>query len=445
MINPSHDRDWHPNSWRKFPIRQQPQYDQLDHLHQIEQQLRCKAGVVANQQTHQLLNSLQQAALGQQFVLQAGDCAEPFADADPEVSKHKYLNLMIMATWLELLINQPVVIIGRIAGQFSKPRSQLHEPSSLPNQPLIPVFRGDLVHSFATTPQARRPDPDRLLLGSYLSEIVARDLNVMATQLNRTDCLAALMNHIQASQHSSLHHALTARYNEPIDLSPQLPPLFFSHEALLLNYEQAFSRYSTQSGQYYNQGAHFLWLGNRTRHLGEAHIEYMRGIANPIGVKLGPSTTPAELKAYLKVLNPQQIPAKLTLILRFGRAQVRAKLHELIPVVTEHNIPVVWMMDPMHGQWTYTPSGQKTRYIEVMLAEVGEAMHTLKQFGEHLSGLHLETSHELVNECIYQADHHRLSPDNHLTPYTSQCDPRLNLTQVLDMIWQLFGDSAASH
>ena len=445
MTYPPHEHDWSLNSWRKLPIRQQPHYDQLDHLHQIEHQLNRKAAVVPTHQIQQLLNSLQRAALGQQFVLQAGDCAEPFADADPAVSKHKYLNLMLMATWLELLINQPVVIIGRIAGQFSKPRSQLYEHSSRPNQPSVPVFRGDLVHSFTATTQARRPDPDRLLLGSYLTEVIANDLRTMATKLNRVDCLAELMNHIQTSQLTSLHNALTNRYHEPIDLSPQLPDLFFSHEALLLNYEQALSHYSAQSQQYYNQGAHFLWLGNRTRHLGEAHIEYMRGIANPIGVKLGPATTPAELSCYLKVLNPQQIPAKLTLILRFGRHQVRAKLHELIPVVTEHKVPVVWMMDPMHGQWTYTPSGQKTRHIEVMIAEITEAIQTLKQFGHRLGGLHLETSYDQVNECIYQADHHLLSPETTLSPYTSQCDPRLNLTQVLDMMWQLFGHSAAAH
>lgn len=431
MSHPPHDGPWQPDSWRRFPSSQQPTYPDLDHLARIEAQLRQRPATITPPDAAALQDNLARAATGDTFILQAGDCAEPFADAVPVISQRKYNALMMLATWLELLIHQPVVTIGRIAGQFSKPRSQPYE-----RQPHaeLPAFRGDLVHSSAPSLASRTPDPDRLLLGSYLSEAIARDLWAASATASRTTSLTELMHCVQASRYHELHAALTTRYREPIELATTASPLYYSHEALLLPYEQALTH--RWHHQYYNQGAHFLWLGYRTRQIGAAHLEYLRGLANPLGIKLGADTTTSELRQYLHILSPDH--RTLVLILRMGQAQICAKLRELIPVVLDYAAPVVWMMDPMHGQYALTPSQQKTRYIDVMVTELSQAIHTLGEFGQHLGGLHLETTHEAVEECI---DHSSTAPTTSpLSPYTSQCDPRLNTSQALWLMWQVFGD-----
>lgn len=423
-----HDGQWQPDSWRRLPISQQPTYPNLDHLKHIEHRLRRRPGIVTPQHIGALKAQLKRAAAGDAFILQAGDCSEPFADAVPAISKRKYSALMMLATWLELLIHRPVITIGRIAGQFSKPRSQNYECSGHGE---LPAFRGDLVHSFPPTPASRIPDPDRLLLGSYLSEVIARDLEAEAATASLTTHLTQLMQCVQASRYHELQNALVARYRQPIELA-RVAPLYYSHEALLLPYEEALTH--RWQDRYYNQGAHFLWLGHRTRQIGQAHLEYLRGLANPLGIKLGANITPGELQQYLRILNPDH--HALTLILRLGRAQIKSKLRELIPVVLDHAAPVVWMIDPMHGQYVSTPSQQKTRYVDVMVAETGEAIHTLHEFDQHLGGLHLETTYAAVEECL---DHSGTPPPTGpLSPYTSQCDPRLAPSQALWLMWQVF-------
>lgn len=423
---------WHPGSWRVFPITQQPHYSDQAHLQRIEHALTLTDGVVSDQETMDLQRHLARAAAGEIFILQAGDCAERFDDVDPYICQQKFLSLMMMAVWCELWIGKPVVVVGRIAGQYGKPRSSLYE--RVDHNIQIPIFRGDLIHSHRPQATLRIPDPDRLWLAAHLSSVCAQDLRRFEGMMSVEMMMASLMKLITQEGGEKIQSALERRFVEPISLS-QLPPLYFSHEALILNYEEAMSHYSYEMDRYTNQSAHFLWLGYRTRSLAGAHVEFLRGIANPVGIKLGVQTTACDLAEYLKVLNGDRTPAKLTLIMRFGQDQLVKKLNKLVPVVVESGVPVVWLVDPMHGQGTSTASGQKTRFVEVMIEEVKLAAQTLEKFDCKLGGIHLETTYEQVAECVYQADG---EPPAVLSPYTSRCDPRLRTIQALDLITKAF-------
>ena len=425
-------RQWNPGSWRQYPVKQQPHYSSADELQRVEREISSLGAIVSHHKTVRLTKALGRAAAGEVFFLHAGDCAERFDHSPYLVSQQKYLGLMVMALYLELVVHKPVMVIGRMAGQFAKPRSQQFEDGD------VPIFRGDNVHQIQKTKAAREPNPERLRQGYHRAKIIAGDLELLDSQMSSEVFLAELWK-LKDQLSPEWGEKLESIYHGQLHIPSRPRPLFISHEALLLGYEQAMTH--PYDGLYYNHGAHLLWLGNRTRDLGGGHVEYVRGIANPVGIKLGPETTSAELEGYLAKLNPESIPGKLVLITRFGFHQAAEKLSELIGVVDKMAIPVLWFSDPMHGQVVLTEWGQKTRYVEDIQAELNRVSQVLVEHNHHLSGVHLETTHELVRECIWRHDPLERSS---LTPYTSACDPRLTITQALHVMSSLAYESGLS-
>lgn len=420
-------QQWNPGSWRRYPVKQQPHYPSADELQRVEREISSLGAIVSHHKTARLTQALSRAADGEVFFLHAGDCAERFEHSPYSVSQQKYLGLMMMALYLELIIHKPVMVIGRIGGQFAKPRSQLYEDGD------VPIFRGDNVHQLHKTKAAREPDPERLRQGYHQAKIIADDLELLDRQMSSEVFLAELLKCVSQlpseSAEAEWGERLQNIYHGELHIPSRPRPLFISHEALLLGYEQAMTH--PYDGLYYNHGAHFLWLGNRTRSLDGGHVEYLRGIANPVGIKLGPETTAGELEGYLTKLNPESTPGKLVLITRFGFHQAAEKLSELIGVVDKIGIPVLWFSDPMHGQVVLTEWGQKTRYVDDIQAELHLVSQILAEHNHHLSGIHLETTHERVRECIWR---HEPLEKSSLTPYTSACDPRLTITQALHVM-----------
>ncbi|MCY4380831.1 MAG: 3-deoxy-7-phosphoheptulonate synthase [Proteobacteria bacterium] len=432
----NHSQKWHPSQWRQFPARQQPEYPNPEALSAIEKQIATYPPLVAVEDIQALSTHLKLAEQGKAFILHAGDCAERFQDCDLATTNKKYLHLHVMATLLELQLAKPVTIIGRLAGQFAKPRSvnfsRVHYQET---RETLPVFRGDNVHSFQHSHQDRQPDPSRLVTGYYKAKQVLHDLNTLSSYYSYEVFLTELLLQIKSLPQKQQHELLLL-YQEKINLPEAPRPLYTSHEALLLGYEEALTKpwHHGEEQVYYNLSSHFLWLGHRTRYFGEAHMNYISGIANPVGIKIGPETTPEELATYLQRLNPEKISGKLTLITRMGSQAVVKQLTLLIPVVKRMDIPVLWLCDPMHGHATILASGQKTRFVPDMKREVALTHQLLQKHSCALGGIHLETTHEAVSECL---DEQCVPLPQSLSPYTSFCDPRLTFSQAMTVIRDL--------
>lgn len=381
---------------------------------------------------------LAEAAAGRRFLLQGGDCAERFQDCTPEAIEGKLRVLLQMSVALTHGGRKPVVRVGRIAGQFAKPRSK---PTELIQGRELPSYRGDLINGLEPDPASRRPDPGRMLEAYYHS--------------------AATLNHLRAltaSGFADLHHPerwelpggsgevpayrrTLDQVRESLDFLEALGGIqrdvleridfFTSHEALLLPYEEALTRWSGEEGGTYNLGAHTLWVGERTRQLDGAHLEYLRGLRNPLGVKVGPSATPDHLVALLDLLDPDREPGRITLISRFGATRIQAALPPLVAAVRATDHPVLWSCDPMHGNGVESASGLKTRDFAAILAELRLAFELHRAQGSHLGGVHIELTGEAVTECTGGTE--RLSEADLSKAYETGCDPRLNGTQSLEM------------
>lgn len=381
---------------------------------------------------------LAEAAAGRRFLLQGGDCAERFQDCTPEAIEGKLRVLLQMSVALTHGGRKPVVRVGRIAGQFAKPRSK---PTELVQGQELPSYRGDLINGLEPDPASRRPDPGRMLEAYYHS--------------------AATLNHLRAltaSGFADLHHPerwelpggsgevpayrrTLDQVRESLDFLEALGGIqrdvleridfFTSHEALLLPYEEALTRWSGEEGGTYNLGAHTLWVGERTRQLDGAHLEYLRGLRNPLGVKVGPSATPNHLIALLDLLDPDREPGRITLISRFGATHIQAALPPLVAAVRATDHPVLWSCDPMHGNGVESASGLKTRDFAAILAELRLAFELHRAQGSHLGGVHIELTGEAVTECTGGTE--RLSEADLSKAYETGCDPRLNDTQSLEM------------
>ena len=381
---------------------------------------------------------LAEAAAGRRFLLQGGDCAERFQDCTPEAIEGKLRVLLQMSVALTHGGRKPVVRVGRIAGQFAKPRSK---PMELVQGQELPSYRGDLINGLEPDPDHRRPDPGRMLEAYYHS--------------------AATLNHLRAltaSGFADLHHPerwelpggsgevpayrrTLDQVRESLDFLEALGGVqrdvleridfFTSHEALLLPYEEALTRWISEDQGYCNLGAHTLWVGERTRQLDGAHLEYLRGIRNPLGVKVGPSATPEHLVALLDLLDPDREPGRITLISRFGATRIQAALPPLVAAVRATGHPVLWSCDPMHGNGVESASGFKTRDFAAILTELRLAFELHRAQGSHLGGVHIELTGEAVTECTGGTE--RLSDADLAKAYETGCDPRLNGTQSLEM------------
>lgn len=370
---------WQPGTWRKFHARQQPVYRNTTHLDHIESKLSSLPPIIGHYEVDSSLDALADVANGKAMILHGGDCVEMFENINL-INVSQYAKLMLeISQILKRSLKKNIIIIGRVAGQFAKPRSNDMESR---HNVTLPIYRGDIVNSVDFSHEGRQADADRLL--------------------------------------DAYHHSLKAnQYLKQLKLYKQSKH-YISHEALLLNYEQCFTK--QHSGQYYNLSAHFLWIGNRTRSIIEAHIEYIRGIKNPIGIKIDANISNTELIALIDILNPYDVPGKLTLILRIGAHRIQQHLPKLIRAIKQHKKPVILMSDPMHGN-TIVKSGKKFRNINTILLELDYFIDILKAEDMHFGGVHLEMTNQEIIECIDE--------DNLTQKHYSNCDPRLNYKQSI--------------
>jgi len=434
--------DWSASSWRSKPILQQPTYEDQAHLNQVESTLATYPPLVFAAEARELRKQLGDVAMGKGFLLQGGDCAESFEEFNAPKIRDTFKVLLQMAIVLTFAGRCPVTKVARMAGQYAKPRSADLETI---NGVSLPSYRGDIINSFEFTEDARRPDPNRLLEAYHRSAATLNLLRAFAQggladlhQVNRWN-MAFLESNPLKDRYQDLAYRIqdTLSFMDVIGLNSENTPtlhetsLFTSHEALLLNYEQALTRIDTLSGKPYDCSAHMLWIGERTRQLDHAHIEFFRGIHNPIGVKVGPTMAPDELIKLIDALNPDNDPGRLTLITRMGADKLADNLPPLLRRVKEEGRNVVWSSDPMHGNTFKASSGYKTRNFDAILREIKQFFAAHEAEGTYAGGIHLEMTGQHVTECTGGA--YKISDDDLAEAYKTQCDPRLNADQVLEM------------
>ncbi len=435
-------KSWNLDSWRDFPIKQQPEYKNKTALQEVEAQLRKLPALASSGEARALKAELADAANGKAFLLQGGDCAESFAEFSEENLKRFFRVILQMTMALMYGSGTPVVKVGRIAGQFAKPRS---ESSEKKNGIELPAYRGDMVNGMEFDAASRLPDPERLLRVYYQGAATMNFLRTLArggyaslARINRWN-----MEFAASSAQGKRFEELTQRINEcvdfiracrlPIDEVEQFSEASFysSHEALLLGYESSLVRLDKSDGKYYAGSAHMLWIGDRTRSPDEAHVEFLRGIENPIAFKAGPSMNRDEILRLIDILNPQNEDGRLTIICRMGAQKIGDILPPLIRSVKESGKSVVWSCDPMHGNTIKSPSGIKTRKFTDILSEVRQFFAIHKAEGTFAGGVHFEMTGQDVTECLGGAQ--AISEINLSDRYHTHCDPRLNGNQALEL------------
>ncbi len=433
---------WQVDSWRQKPILQQPEYQDQSALRKVEDTLSSYPPLVFAEETRELRRQLGEVCRGKGFLLQGGDCAESFAEFNAPKIRDTFKVLLQMAIVLTFAGRSPVTKVARMAGQYAKPRSAAMETIG---DVSLPSYRGDIINSYEFTPEARRPDPTRMLDAYHRSAATLNLLRAFAQggladlhQVNRWNMAFVENNPLKERYHDIARRIQDAlEFMEVIGLNSANTPalhetlLFTSHEALLLNYEQALTRIDTLTGKPYNCSAHMVWIGERTRQLDHAHVEFFRGIHNPIGVKIGPSITADELIRIIDVLNPNNDPGRLTLITRMGADKLEQYLPPLLRRVRQEGREVVWSSDPMHGNTVSASNGLKTRNFDAILKEIRQFFAAHRTEGTHAGGIHLEMTGQHVTECTGGA--YQISDEDLKQAYKTQCDPRLNADQVLEM------------
>jgi len=421
------------------PATQQPPWPDRDELRATVTALEALPPLVFAGECDQLKNRLAAVTRGEAFVLQGGDCAETFAGATAEAVRTKIRTILQMAVVLTYAASVPVVKIGRMAGQFAKPRSRDTETRGGVE---LPVYRGDAVNGFEFTAQARRPDPQRLLSAYYYSAATLNLCRAFTTggYADLQQVHAWNQDFVRQSPSGQRYEELASEIDRALSFmhacgaDPEefrAVEFYSSHEALILDYERALTRPDARTGLPYDVSAHFLWIGERTRAIDGAHVEFASRIRNPIGVKIGPRTTPDDLVALIARLNPEGEPGRLTLVTRMGARAIRDALPPLIKAVTASGTPVAWVCDPMHGNTFEAPSGHKTRRFDDVLEEVAGFFEAHTKFGTHPGGIHIEFTGDNVTECI--GGSHQIAPENLALRYETACDPRLNRSQSLDL------------
>ena len=434
---------WTPSAWRAKPAKHIPtDYPDRAALSAVESQLRSYPPLVFAGEARNLKARLAEVSQGKAFLLQGGDCAESFKEFLPDNIRDTFRTLMAMSVVLTFAGSKPVVKLGRIAGQFGKPRSGETETQ---NGVTLPSYRGDNINGMEFTPAARTPDPERLIKAYSQS---AATLNLIRAFANGGyadlhNVHRWMVGFVADSPQGKRYQEIADRISEAIDfmeacgITPQSVPqvrqvdVYTSHEALLLGYEEAMTRIDSTSGDYYDTSAHFLWVGDRTRQVDGAHVEFARGIKNPLGLKCGPSLDPDELLKLIDILNPANEPGRLTLIARFGADKVDAGLPKLVRAVTREGRAVVWSCDPMHGNTAMTASGYKTRSFDRILSEVRSFMSILPSEGAYPGGVHVEMTGQPVTECLGGAA--MVREEDLSSRYHTHCDPRLNGQQAIDL------------
>jgi 3-deoxy-7-phosphoheptulonate synthase len=431
------------DAWRDLPAAQQPQWPDQAAVAAVTSEIARLPPLVFAGECDNLTQRLAAVARGEAFVLQGGDCAETFAGSTADAIRGKLRTLLQMAVILTYAASVPVVKIGRLAGQFAKPRSQATE---VRDGTELPVYRGDAVNGLEFTTEARTPDPQRLLRACHYSAATLNlcraftqggyaDLRQVHTW--NTDFVAASpAGRRYETLAGEIDRALTFMHASGTDPAEFRTVEFYSsHEALLLEYERALTRIDSRTGLPYDTSAHFPWIGERTRALDGAHVEFFRHLRNPIGVKLGPSTTPQDALSLIEALNPDNEPGRLTFITRMGAARIRSCLPPIAEKVAASGAQVVWVCDPMHGNTIDTPDGRKTRHVEDILTEVTGFFEVHRSLGTHPGGIHIEFTGDDVTECV--GGSHGLTEDDLTSRYETACDPRLNRGQSLDLAFRV--------
>ena len=433
---------WSPDSWRSKPIQQVPDYPDATALADTEQQLSTFPPLVFAGEARELKGKLARIAQGEAFLLQGGDCAESFAEHGPDTIRDFFRVFLQMAVVLTYAGGSPVVKLGRIAGQFAKPRSS---PTETVNGVSLPSYRGDIINGIEFSEQDRSPDPQRMQM-AYRQAAATLNLLRAFSQggyANLEHVHQWNLGFVEDSpaghryQELSDHIAETLNFMRAIGLTPENTPqlrstnLYTSHEALLLGYEQALTRIDSTSGDWYATSGHFLWAGDRTRQLDHAHLEFLRGVKNPIGVKCGPSLDADELLKLIDLLSPQNEPGRLTLICRFGADKVGDHLPAMIRAVEREGRSVVWACDPMHGNTIKAGSGYKTRPFDLILKEVERFFDVHRAEGTHAGGVHVEMTGNNVTECVGGAK--AVTETDLSDRYHTHCDPRLNADQSIEL------------
>lgn len=438
---------WTPASWRTKPAKHIPtDYPDPAALARVEGQLRSYPPLVFAGESRRLKAHLAEVAAGRAFLLQGGDCAESFKEFHPDNIRDTFRTLMAMSVVLTFAASRPVVKLGRIAGQFGKPRS---DQSETKQGVTLPSYRGDNINGMEFTPEARTPDPERLIKAYAQSAATLNLIRALANggYADLHNVHRWMVGFVADSPQGKRYQEIADRISEAIDfmqacgITPHSVPqmkevdVYTSHEGLLLGYEEAMTRIDSTTGDWYDTSAHFLWIGDRTRQPEGAHVEFARGIKNPIGLKCGPSLEPDELLRLADVLNPQNEPGRLTLIARFGADKVGSGLPQLVRAVVREGRSVVWSCDPMHGNTLRTVSGYKTRPFDRILSELRSFMAILPAEGAYPGGVHVEMTGQQVTECLGGAA--ALKEEDLSSRYHTHCDPRLNGAQAIDLAFMV--------
>jgi len=438
--------NWTPASWRDHEGRQMPEYTDAAALAAAEAQLGTYPPLVFAGEARALKADLAKVAAGEAFLLQGGDCAESFAEFHPNNIRDTFRVLLQMAVVLTYASKLPIVKVGRMAGQFAKPRSK---PTEVIKDVELPSYRGDIINDIDFNPESRIPDPQRMVRAYNQSAATLNLLRAFSAggYANLHQVHAWTLDFMGRSPWAKKFSEMADRIGEALDFMkacgidadtvPQLKATAFytSHEALLLPYEQALTRRDSLTGDWYDTSAHMLWIGDRTRFLGSAHVEYMRGIGNPVGMKVGPSLEPDVLLRLLDELNPAREAGRITLITRYGHDKIESGLPPLVRAVMREGHPVVWSCDPMHGNVITAPNGYKTRPFDRILAEVRGFFAVHRAEGSFGGGIHAELTGQNVTECTGGAVD--VTEQSLADRYHTHCDPRLNAAQSIELAFLL--------
>lgn len=437
---------WSKNSWKSYEAKQLPTYSDENKLNSVLDSLSSMPPLIFAGETRSLKSQIYQVQKGEAFYLQGGDCAESFSELNPNTIRDTFKLILQMAVVLTYASNTPVVKLGRIGGQFAKPRSSdFEEKDGLK----LPSYRGDIINSHEFTKESREPDPQRMMQAYNHSAATLNLLRAFAqggfaslTQLNKWNLDFA--NNFESTQkyksisqkiEESIKFMNACGINEKNTRELRETDFYTSHEALLLPYEEAFTRIDSTTGDWYNVNSHFLWVGDRTRDPDGAHIHYLSGIKNPLGLKVGPSTNIDDLKKNIEILNPENEGGRLTLIVRMGAEKIQSTFPQLLKEIDKLGLNITWVCDPMHGNTSTSNSGYKTRATENILSEIKSFFEIHKSQGSIPGGVHLELTGLNVTECVGGPD--EIKDENLGDRYHTFCDPRLNVNQSLELSFLL--------
>ena len=434
--------NWSKDSWRNKPVVQVPEYDDQKALEKVEKRLSSYPPLVFAGEARRLKEHLAKVCRGEAFLLQGGDCAESFAEHNPDNIRDTFRVILQMAIVLTFGAGCPVIKVGRIAGQFAKPRSA---PLEKQGEIELPSYRGDIINNIEFVEDLRIPDPERQIMAYRQSASTLNLLRAFAQggYANLDHVHKWNMGFVKESKQGEQYEQVANRISEALDFmdavginsntTPELRSVDFytSHESLLLGYEECLTRVDSTSGDWYDTSAHMLWIGDRTRQPDGAHIEFVRGIKNPIGMKCGPSLDSDELLKLIDLINPSNEEGRLTLITRYGADNLDDHLPKLIRAVEKEGKKVVWSCDPMHGNTIKASNGYKTRPLDSILTEVKQFIDIHESEGTYVGGVHIEMTGQNVTECTGGAQ--KISDQDLSHRYHTHCDPRLNANQALEL------------